>query len=134
MFIRNDQQHVDRGSMEMVRHHVIYSPDRKENSGQNQNTCNHTHIKYNAIKWLLTLFVPILLHYVQMGSSCSSFFMLSLPLLGFNCLSFPILGRLGPASPPPFKLVPFPPGSMQQPISISGTENTLKINTILTGA
>ncbi len=30
----------------MVQHHVIYSPEKKLNSGHNQNTCNHTHIKY----------------------------------------------------------------------------------------
>jgi hypothetical protein len=28
--------------MQMVQRHMIYSPERKENSGHNQNTCNQT--------------------------------------------------------------------------------------------
>jgi hypothetical protein len=32
--------------MQMVQHHVIYSPEKQKNSGHNQNTCNHAHIKY----------------------------------------------------------------------------------------
>jgi hypothetical protein len=42
--------------MQMVQHHVIYTPERKENSGHNQNACDHTHINASTIKWLLILF------------------------------------------------------------------------------
>jgi hypothetical protein len=31
-------KYVDRGSMQMVQHHVIYSSERKKNGGHDQNT------------------------------------------------------------------------------------------------
>ncbi len=48
---------VNRGPMQMVQHHVIYSPERKNNS-HDHDTCNHTHTKhkYCIIKCLPTLF------------------------------------------------------------------------------
>jgi hypothetical protein len=49
----------------------------------------------------------------------SSLPMLSLPLLGTDCLSF--LPHGGPPSPPSPKLTPFPSDPRQQPASMSGT-------------
>jgi hypothetical protein len=47
--------------------------------------------------------------------------MLSLPLLGTDCLSFPPLGGPGPPSTPSPMLTPFPSDPMQQPASTLGT-------------
>jgi hypothetical protein len=59
-----------------------------------------TFTKVNLIRRLLTLFALILLHHIGLGWSSSSFPMLSLPLLGTDCLSFPLSGGLGPALAP----------------------------------
>jgi hypothetical protein len=75
---------------------------KKEISGHHQNTCNDTlkDKKTGTVEWLLTLFPSILLHQIWMGCSSSSFSMLPLPSPCFNCLSFPLSGGPGPASPP----------------------------------
>jgi hypothetical protein len=70
--------------------------------------------KYNSIKGLLTLCALILLHHVQFDRSSSFFPMLSLPLLGIDCLSFPFSGSPGPASLPSPKLTPFPSDPRQR--------------------
>ncbi len=77
---------------------MIYFLERKNNN-QNQKLSGNVH-KFNLFRRLLTLFTPILIHHVQLGWSSSSFPMLSLPLLGTDCLSFPLSGGLGPPSPP----------------------------------
>jgi hypothetical protein len=113
---------------------MIYSPER-EKQWSNQSTCNYIYIKkFYSIKWLLTLFAPILLHHVRMGYSSSSFSMLSPPLLGINGLSFPLSGGLGMPSPPPPILTPFLSGPRQQPVTISGTIRGIKklIKNVLT--
>jgi hypothetical protein len=110
---------IDRGPMQIFQHHVIYSPERKY-SCHNQNTCNHTHIKYKHNQVVCSLCSQLIfLHHVRMGSP--SFFMLSPPSLGFNCLSFSLLGGPGPAPPPPSKPVPFSHVSRQRPVSMLGT-------------
>ncbi len=77
--------------------------------------------KFNLIRRLLTLFVPILLHHVRYGWSSSSFPILSLLMLGTDCLSFPLSGGPGPPLPPSSTLTPFPSDPRQQPVSTSGT-------------
>jgi hypothetical protein len=65
------------------------------------------------IKWLLTLFVQILLHHVWFDRSSSSFSMLCPPLLGIDCLSFPLLviqARPHPL-PPTWHRFPQTPGN-----------------------
>jgi hypothetical protein len=98
---------------------MIYSPERKNSNQNNKSVVTFT--KFNLIRRLLTLFVPILLHHVRLVWSSSSFPMLSLPLLGIDYLSFPLSGGPGPPSLPSPTLTPFPSDPRQQPVSTLGT-------------
>jgi hypothetical protein len=37
----DDQQHLERGSIQMVQCHMIYSPERKKKQWAESSTCNH---------------------------------------------------------------------------------------------
>jgi hypothetical protein len=109
--------------MQMVQHHVIYSPEK--NNSHNQDTCNHTHIKhkYNQASS----------HSVRSGSSFITSEWALLLLLFSSCC--PCLcsastahlspSQAGQAQPFPLssKPVPFSPGSRQLPLPMSGTLN-----------
>jgi hypothetical protein len=78
-------------------------------------------IKFRSIKRLLTLFMPILFHHNRFDFSFLCFLMLSAPLLGIDCLSFPLSGGPGTPSLPFPRLTQFPSDPRQQPVSMSGT-------------
>jgi hypothetical protein len=84
--------------------------------------------KFNLIRRLLTLITLILLHHVRFDWSSLSVPMLSLPLLGIDCLSFPLSGGTGPPSLPSSTLTPFPSDSRQPPASTYGTGIMVKIH------
>jgi hypothetical protein len=52
---REDQQHVDRGSMQMAQHHVIYSRKKRKQWFHSLRLRSHS-FNASTIKWLLTLF------------------------------------------------------------------------------
>jgi hypothetical protein len=89
---------------------------KERNNNHDQDTSNHV-TKFNLIKWLLTLFVPILLHHVWFDRSSSSFSMLCPPLLSIDCLSFLFLGIQARPHPLPPAWHPFPqtPGNSPLP-------------------
>jgi hypothetical protein len=98
---RDVQQWVDRGSMQKVFNAVWLILQKERTIIRIKNLVN-TLTKFNLIKRLLTLFAPILLHHVRLGWSSPFFPMLSLPLLGTDCLSLPFLeGRARPRPPHP---------------------------------
>ncbi len=78
---------------------MIYSPERENNI---RISTTIIFKNFDLFRRLLTLFMPILLHHVQLCWSSSSLPMLSPPLLGTDCLSFPSTGGLGPP------LIPLP--------------------------
>jgi hypothetical protein len=77
--------------------------------------------KFNSVRRLFTLFALILFHHVRLGWFSLSSPMMSLPLLGTDCLSFPLSGGPGPPSPPSPTPMTFSSDPRQQPVSSSGT-------------
>jgi hypothetical protein len=68
------QQHIDRGSMQMIEHQMIYSPERKKNNGYITNVMSHFFYAIQlSIVIIFSLDWPLfLLHHIRNGSSFTS--------------------------------------------------------------
>jgi hypothetical protein len=113
--------------MQMVQRHMIYSHKRKK-TVVTIRTLAITLLEYKTgtIKWLLTQIALILLHHIWVA-------VLPHPSPCCPCLRWASTAYLYPSqagwaqllAPPP-RPTPFPSGSWQQPVSMSGTLPNLK--------
>ncbi len=124
--VRDVQQRVDRGSIQVVlmTYDLFSWKKRKKQSNQNKDACNHIYTnltRSNGCSLCSRRYSSITPNLIVPPHSFS---MLSPFLLGISCLSFPLSEGPGPPSHFPPTLTPFPSDPRQQPVSMLGTSIT----------